>query len=56
MHLAVECNVAAATWNQELSAIVFLHKQAFEIDPGSFHAVRAKPSHRLLTMRRHFIR
>jgi uncharacterized protein (DUF2461 family) len=56
MHLAVECNVAAATWNQELSAIVFLSKQVLQIDPGSFHAVRAKPSHRLLTMRRHFIR
>jgi hypothetical protein len=48
--------VAAATWNPELSAIVFLLKQVFEIDPGSFHAVRAEPSHRLLTMRRHFIR
>lgn len=49
-HLAVERKVAAATQNQALNAIVFLYKQVLEIDPGSFHAVRAKPSHRLPTV------
>jgi integron integrase len=49
-HLAVERNVAAATQNQALNAIVFLYKQVLEIDPGSFHAVRARPSRRLPTV------
>ncbi|MGA0287691.1 MAG: integron integrase [Candidatus Nanopelagicales bacterium] len=49
-HLAVERKVAASTQNQALNAIVFLYKQVLEIDPGSFHAVRAKPSHRLPTV------
>lgn len=43
-HLAVERKVAAATQNQALNAIVFLDRQVLEIDPGSFHAVRARPS------------
>lgn len=49
-HLAVERKVAAATQNQALNAIVFLYKQVLEIDPGSFHAVRARPSRRLPTV------
>ena len=49
-HLAVERKVAAATQNQALNAIVFLYKQALEIDPGSFRAVRARPSRRLPTV------
>jgi len=49
-HLAVERKVAAATQNQALNAIVFLYKQVLEIDPGSFHAARARPSRRLPTV------
>jgi site-specific recombinase XerD len=49
-HLAVNRRVAASTQNQALNALVFLYKQVLEIDPGSFHAVRAKPSRRMPTV------
>ncbi|MDA0803739.1 MAG: integron integrase [Planctomycetota bacterium] len=49
-HLAVQRRVAAATQNQALNAVVFLYKQVLELDPGSFHAVRAKPSRRVPTV------
>ncbi len=49
-HLAVQRCVAAATQNQALNAVVFLYKQVLELDPGSFHAVRAKPSRRIPTV------
>ena len=49
-HLAVERKVAAATQNQAMNAIVFLYKQVLEIDPGSFNAVRARPSRGLPTV------
>jgi len=45
--LAVERNVAAATQNQALNAVVFLYKQVLEIEPGEFSAVRAKRPRRL---------
>jgi len=38
-YLAVRENVAAATQNQALNAIVFLYKQVLRIEPGDFNAV-----------------
>ena len=42
-HLASDCNVAASTQNQALSALVFLYKHVLLRDPGIFKdVVRAK--------------
>jgi len=49
-HLATERRVAAATQNQALNAIVFLYKQVLDVDPGTFNAVRARPSQRVPTV------
>lgn len=49
-HLATQRRVAAATQNQALNAIVFLYKQVLELDPGTFNAVRARPSQRVPTV------
>jgi integron integrase len=47
-YLAVERNVAAATQNQALNAIVFLYRQVLNKDPGKFNDfVRAKPGRQL---------
>ena len=35
-HLAVEGNVAAATQNQALNALVFLYKKVLKVEPGNF--------------------
>ena len=46
--LAVERNVAASTQNQALAAILFLHKEVLECDPGWLDdVVRAKRPRRL---------
>jgi site-specific recombinase XerD len=46
-HLATDLQVAAATQNQALNAIVFLYKHVLESDPGQFGGfIRAKaPDH-----------
>ncbi|MFO0962622.1 MAG: integron integrase [Phycisphaerales bacterium] len=49
-YLATHRRVAAATQNQALNAIVFLYKQVLELDPGTFNAVRARPSRRVPTV------
>jgi integron integrase len=51
-YLAVDQNVASATQNQALSAILFLYKNVLkiEIDPNSINAVRAKKPKRLPTV------
>jgi integron integrase len=46
-HLAVQGRVAASTQNQALNALVFLYKQALEIDLGSLHHLHAKRPERL---------
>ena len=51
-YLAVDQNVAAATQNQALSAILFLYQNVLkiDIDPNSINAVRAKNPKRLPTV------
>ena len=45
-HLAVSENVAAATQNQALAAILFLYREVLGIEPQGIDAVRAKkPRH-----------
>lgn len=39
--------MSAARQNQALNAIFLLYKQALEIDPGQFNAVRAKRTRRM---------
>lgn len=47
-HLAVERNVAAATQNQALNAILFMYRHVLDIDDGeAIDAVRAKKRRRL---------
>lgn len=47
-HLAVERNVAAATQNQALNAILFLYRHVLDIDTGEeINAVRAEKRRRL---------
>ena len=41
-HLAAELNVAAATQNQALNALVFLYKEVLKMDLGPLDALRAK--------------
>ena len=41
-HLAAELNVAAATQNQALNALVFLYKEVLKLDLGPLDALRAK--------------
>jgi site-specific recombinase XerD len=45
-HLAVEGNVAAATQNQALNAILFLYRQVLQIElEDRINAIRAKRPH-----------
>jgi integron integrase len=47
-HLAVERNVAAATQNQALNAILFFYRQCLQKDPGDLsQTLRAKPKKRM---------
>ncbi|MDB6152157.1 MAG: intINeu [Chthoniobacteraceae bacterium] len=47
-HLAVELEVAPATQNQALNALVFLYKQVLQVDPGYFgNFARAKSARHL---------
>ena len=41
-HLAAELNVAGATQNQALNALVFLYKEVLKLDLGPLDALRAK--------------
>ena len=41
-HLAEELNVAAATQNQALNALVFLYKEVLKLELGPLDALRAK--------------
>ena len=41
-HLAAELNVAAATQNQALNALVFLYKEVLKLELGPLDALRAK--------------
>ncbi len=45
--LAVQKNVAAATQNQALNALVFLYKEVLHVELAEFYAVRAKRPERL---------
>ncbi|WP_409885895.1 phage integrase N-terminal SAM-like domain-containing protein [Microcystis sp.] len=50
-HLAVDKNVAAATQNQALNAILFLYREVLKIELGNIGAyLRAKRSKRLPTV------
>jgi site-specific recombinase XerD len=50
-HLAVTQEVAAATQNQALSALIFLYKQVLgQSLEGRIEAIRAKPSRKLPTV------